>query len=153
MEIVPAPFVLREVDLRFALPFVLSTVLSEVRNREIDTGDEIDDDGVLQVLSKGIKQRKESAEAFRKGGRDELADKEEREAAVLETYLPPAVDEGELETAIREMVAERGLEGPAGIGPVMKEMMARYAGRADGAAIRTMMARLMAISERSASSR
>ena len=63
------------------------------------------------------------------------ADKEEREAAILEEYLPPAVDEEELALAIRSFVESEGLSGPQGIGPTMKAMMARYNGRADGSTI------------------
>jgi uncharacterized protein len=106
----------------------LSTVLSEIRNREIELGGEADDEVVTAVLARGIKQRKESAEQMRAGGREELALKEEEESAVLAEFLPPQLDEG----AVREIVRELVAEGPAQIGPIMGKLAPRIRGRFDG---------------------
>ena len=86
-------------------------------------------------MRKAIKQRGEAAEQFRAGGRPELADKEEREAAILEAYLPQQAGEAELRAAIAAFVAAEGLAGPKGIGPVMRAMLARFGAAADGATI------------------
>ncbi len=86
-------------------------------------------------MQKAIKQRKEASEQYRQGGREERAEREEREAEILAAYLPEQVGEEELRRAIREIVDAEGLSGPAALGKVMGQMMARYRGRADGATI------------------
>jgi len=113
----------------------LRMLLSAIHNERIRTGAEVDEETLWSLARKGIKQRHEASEQYRSGGREDLADKEEREAAILEEYLPPAVDEEELALAIRSFVESEGLSGPQGIGPTMKAMMARYNGRADGSTI------------------
>ena len=113
----------------------LRMLLSAIHNERIRTGAEVDEETLWSLARKGIKQRHEASEQYRSGGREDLADKEEREAAILEEYLPPAVDEEELALAIRSFVESEGLSGPQGIGPTMKAMMARYSGRADGSTI------------------
>ena len=113
----------------------LRMLLSAIHNERIRTGAEVDEETLWSLTRKGIKQRHEASEQYRSGGREDLADKEEREAAILEEYLPPAVDEEELALAIRSFVESEGLSGPQGIGPTMKAMMARYSGRADGSTI------------------
>lgn len=107
---------------------VLSTVLSEVRNREIETGEDADDDEVRNVLSKAVKQREEAARQMRDGGRPELADKEEKEAELLSEYLPPALDAGE----VREMVQAIIADGADQIGAVMGRLMPEIRGRFEG---------------------
>lgn len=113
----------------------LRLLLSEVKNERIRRGAEVDEAGFVGLVRKGIKQREESAAQYRKGGRPELADKEEAEARLLEAYLPAQVGEAEIRAAVEELAAARGLSGPAGIGPVMKEMLARFGPAADGATI------------------
>ncbi len=108
---------------------VLSMVLSDIRNREIEIGtEEAGDEEVRRVLSKAVKQREEAAEQMRKGGREELADKEEREAELLAEYLPPPLSEDD----VREMVREAIDEGADDIGPIMGRIMPRLRGRFDG---------------------
>lgn len=107
---------------------VLSTALSEIRNSEIDTGAEIDDDGVLQVLSRGIKQRNDSATQMRGAGRGELADQEEAQAAVLAEYLPEALGEGEVRAMVRALLDS----GIREMGPLMGRLMPQIRGRFDG---------------------
>ena len=113
----------------------LRLLLSEVRNEQLGSGKEVDEARFAALVRKAIKQRHEAAEKFRQGGRAESAEKEEREAKILEGYLPQSVGEEEIRSAISAFVAERGLAGPAAIGPVMKEMLARFGGRADGATV------------------
>ncbi|MGW8266713.1 MAG: GatB/YqeY domain-containing protein [Longimicrobiales bacterium] len=107
---------------------VLSTTLSELRNREIEIGMEAEDADVVSVITKAVKRRKEAAEQMAAGGRPELAEKEGQEAEILAAYLPAGLSEGE----VREMVRELLAEGPRELGPVMGKLMPRLMGRFDG---------------------
>lgn len=107
---------------------VLTTVLSDVRNREIELGGEIDDAEVQRLLTTAIKRRREAAEQMQAGGRAELAEKEEREAEMLQAYLPPELDEAEVRKIVRQAVND----GADSIGAVMQAVMPRVSGRFDG---------------------
>jgi uncharacterized protein YqeY len=122
----------------------LRLLLTSLQNERIRTGSEVDDDGFIRLVQKSIKQRRDSAEQYRKGGREDLVAAEEAEEKILETYLPPPVDDRELEDAVRVFLDERQLSGPAAIGPVMKEMLSRYSGRADGAKINGIVRKILA---------
>lgn len=111
-----------------ALTLVLSTTLSEVRNREIDRKSEAGDEMVTEVLVKAIKQRRDSADQMRDAGRSELAEKEEAEAAVLARYLPDPMSEEEVRTLIRTLISE----GASEMGPLMGALMPRIKGRFNG---------------------
>ena len=105
-------------------------------NREVEKKRALDDAESQQVVVSMIKQRRDSVEQFRNGGRPELADKEAAEIAILETYLPPPVDAAELEGMVRDVIAETGATSAKDMGRVMKGVMAKLAGRtADGKAI------------------
>jgi uncharacterized protein YqeY len=97
-------------------------------NREVERGGPLDDAESMQVMASLIKQRRDSIEQFRNGGRNDLADKEQAEIAVLEAYLPPALDAAQLETIINETIAETGAASPKDMGRVMKGVMARLGG-------------------------
>jgi uncharacterized protein YqeY len=107
---------------------VLSTALADVRNKEIDDGAEADDDAVIQVLSKGIKQRKDAAEQMRAAGREELAVNEEAQAEVLSEYLPEGLGEDEVRALVRAAIAD----GMDQMGPLMGRIMPEIRGRFDG---------------------
>ena len=107
---------------------VLSTTLSELRNREIELGKEGDDSEVLSVIAKAVKRRKEAAAQMLSGGRNELAEKEEIEAEMLSAYLPEGLSEEEVRQVVQEIVGE-GLQE---LGPVMGQLMPRLKGRFDG---------------------
>lgn len=113
----------------------LRLLLTEVKNERIRRGGEVDETGFVSLVRKAIKQREEAAAQYRQGGRPDRAEQEESEARLLAGYLPAQVDEAQLRGAIEELVASRGLAGPAAIGPVMKEMLARFGSSADGATI------------------
>ena len=113
----------------------LRLLLNSIKNEAIRSGSEVDEDGFLKLVRKAIKQRRDSAEQYRAGGRAELAEKEEREGEILAAYLPEEAGEDEIRAAIEALVAEQELAGPAAIGVVMKAMMARFSGRADGGVI------------------
>ena len=107
---------------------VLSTVLSELRNKEIELGGELDDESVVQVISKGIKQRKDASEQMRSADRGELADKEDAQAVILKEYLPEGMSEDEVRAVIRAII-ESGVDQ---MGPLMGQVMPRIRGRFDG---------------------
>lgn len=113
----------------------LRMLLSAVKNEAIALGGPVDEERFVALVRKSIKQRQEAAEQFAKGGRAESAAKEEREIEYLEVYLPKQASEEEIRTAVSAFVAEQGLSGPAAMGPVMKAMMARFGGSADGAVV------------------
>lgn len=107
---------------------VLTTFISEVRNREIELGSEAGDEEVERLLGTAMKRRREAAEQMRAGGREELAAREDEEAAILRTYLPPQLDEAEVRGYVREAIAA----GASDLGSVMKVVMPRVKGRFDG---------------------
>ena len=113
----------------------LGMLLTAIDNERIRAGEPVDDERFATLVQRAIKQRREASEQYRKGGSEERAGREEREAEILAAYLPEQVGEEELAAAIREIVEAGGLSGPAGIGRVMGQMMGRYRGRADGATI------------------
>jgi uncharacterized protein YqeY len=105
----------------------LRLVLSELQKAAKDgDGDE------LSVLRRERKRRLEAASQFRDGGRPELADTEEAEAELIAGYLPTELDDAELDAIVAEVVSDTGASGPADMGRVMKEVLARAQGRADG---------------------
>ena len=107
---------------------VLTTFLSEIRNREIELGREASDEDVQPLLVTAIKRRREAAEQMRAGGREELAAKEEQESAMLQGYLPPQLTEDEVRALVRDAIAG----GAKDLGSVMKAVMPRAKGRFDG---------------------
>lgn len=107
---------------------LLTTTLSELRNREIELGREATDADVVEVVGRAIKRRKEAAEQIRAGGRLDLAEKEEQEASLLSGYLPPPLDEASVRAMIREAIAG----GANNVGAVMSAIMPRVKGSFDG---------------------
>jgi uncharacterized protein YqeY len=114
-----------------AATLLLSTVLSEVKNKKIELRRDPNDDDVVDVLRKSIKRRRESAEMYTKGDRSDLADKETAEAAALEKYLPAQVSDDDLRTAVQAAIAG----GAKQIGAVMGKVLPQFKGRADGSRI------------------
>jgi uncharacterized protein YqeY len=125
----------------------LRMLLNSLKNERIRIGEEVDEATFLQLVRKSIKQRQDSAEQYRNGDREELAAREEREAEILSAYLPPAVSEEELATAIRAYIEIEGLEGPQAMGSVMKEMLHRFGGRADGKTINGLARKILTETE------
>jgi len=107
---------------------LLTMTISETRNREIEMGREATDADVIEVVGRAIKQRREAAEQMRAGGRADLADREEQEAAALAVYLPPQL----AETEVRQMIREAIAGGASSIGAVMGAIMPRIRGEFDG---------------------
>ena len=122
----------------------LRLLLTSVKNEAIQSGEEIDESGFLALVRRQIKQRRDAAEQYRKGERLELAEKEEREIGFLEVYLPAQVSEDDVRAAISEFIAEKGLEGMKGMGPVMGAMKAKFGDSADGATLSRIAKELLA---------
>lgn len=122
----------------------LRMLLTEIKNERIRRGSDVDEAGFVSLVRKAIKQREEAATQYRNGGREELAAKEEAEQKLLSAYLPAQVDEGQIRSAVEEIVAAKGLSGPAAMGPIMKEVLARFGSSADGATINRIAREVLA---------
>jgi uncharacterized protein len=122
----------------------LRMLLTEIKNERIRRGSEVDETGFVSLVRKAIKQREEAASQYRNGGREELAAKEESELKILSGYLPAQVEEGQIRAAVEEVVAAKGLSGPAAMGPIMKEVLARFGSSADGATINRIAREVLA---------
>ena len=114
-----------------ARTLLLGTILSDVKNRRIELRRDPNDDEVLDVVRKGIKRRRESVEMYASAKREDLAEKERAEIALLEAYQPPQVSDDELRAAIRSVIDG----GAANIGAVMGAVLPRFKGRAEGSTI------------------
>lgn len=114
---------------------LLGTILADARNREIELKRDLSDDDVIDVLRKGIKKRRESIDMYDKGGRADLANTERTEVELLSKYLPAAVGDDEIRSAV--VAAIEG--GAHNVGAVMGSVMPRFRGRADGGTINTIV--------------
>ncbi|MBI5342905.1 MAG: GatB/YqeY domain-containing protein [Deltaproteobacteria bacterium] len=121
----------------------LRMALAEIKNKEIEARGELADDAILKTLASAVKRRRESIELFLKGNRPELAEKEQAEIVVLEAYLPKGLSEAEVEALVREAIAAVGAKAPSDMGRVMKELMPKVAGRADGKQVNEIVRRLL----------
>ncbi len=108
---------------------VLRMVKSALKNKEIEKIRPLEDVEAVQVLQTLVKQRRESVEQFTRGGRADLAEKESKEIAIIETYLPAAASPAELDQAIEAACAETGANSPKQMGAVIKAAKARLEGR------------------------
>ena len=108
---------------------VLRMMKAAIKNKEVDLCAELDDTQAIQVLSSMVKQHRDSVEQFGRGGRNDLAGKEAAEILVIEEYLPAAVSNDEIAAVIDEVVRETGASDVRDIGAVMKQCMARFAGK------------------------
>ena len=118
-------------DQNKSLVLVLGTVLSDIKNRQIELRRDPSDEEVVDVLRKSIKRRRESIDMYAAAGRDDLAEKERAESAMLEPYLPPSVADDELRAAVTAAIAG----GATTIGAVMGKVLPQFKGRAEGSVI------------------
>jgi uncharacterized protein len=116
---------------------------SAIKNAEIEARGPLDEDAAVKVLRGIVKQHRESIEQFRAGGRADLVEKEESEMSVLEGYLPAQLDAAALEPIVAEVIASEGAASPADMGRVMKAVMSRVGGTADGKEVRVIAQRLL----------
>jgi uncharacterized protein YqeY len=110
---------------------LLGTILSAIKNREIELARAPTDDEVIEVIRRGIKTRRESVEQYQKAGRTDLADQESSEIVILQEYLPADVDPAEIRSAVKAAIEA----GAKDVGKVMAAVMPRFKGRADGKVI------------------
>jgi uncharacterized protein YqeY len=106
----------------------LRMLKAALMNREVEKSRPLDEAESLQVVAQLVKQRRDSIEQFKAGGRQDLADREQAEVVFLERYMPPPADEATVRAAIDAAVAETGASGPKDMGKVMKAVMVRLAG-------------------------
>lgn len=109
----------------------LRLLLAALKQREVDERKELADADVVAVIDKMIKQRRESIAQFEKGGRQDLADKEQFEVGVLQAYMPQALSDAEIEATVAEAIAATGAKAPSDMGKVMGMLKGKLAGRAD----------------------
>lgn len=114
---------------------LITTFLAEIRNREIELGRPATDDEVHAAATSAIKRRRDAADQFRAAAREELAEKEEAEAVLLQAYLPPQLSEEEVRAIVREALAG----GATDVGGVMKQVMPRAKGKFDGKELNRMV--------------
>jgi uncharacterized protein YqeY len=131
-------------------PIRLSTLRmlkAALMNKSVEKNRDLDEAEGLQVVAALVKQRRDSIEQFHKGGRQDLADREQAEIAILETYLPPAADAAAIERAVSEAIAETGARSPKDMGRVMKAALARLAGQTvDGKIVNDTVRRMLSAS-------
>jgi len=111
---------------------VLRMVKSEIGYKEIEKGSTLSDDEAVMVLSSSMKKRKDSIEQFEKGGREDLASRERMELEVLCKYLPEQLTEAKLAEIVKQTIVELKATGPSNLGMVMKQVMQKVRGKADG---------------------
>lgn len=121
----------------------LRFVLAAIHNEEVAKRRDLTDDEVIQVLGKQAKMRRESIEAFGKGGREELVAKEKAELAVIQGYLPQQMDRDEIAQLARAAIAEIGASAPADQGKVMQKLMPQVRGRAEGKLVAEVVSGLL----------
>jgi len=121
----------------------LRMLRADIQNISIQKKTGLKDDEIIKIVHKQVKQRKDSIEQFEKGSRSDLAEKEKKELAILESFLPEAMPKEELEKIVKDVVSELGASTKKDMGRVMKEVMVRVKGRADGKSINAIVATLL----------
>ena len=114
------------------------SVISAVKNQEIDSKKELNEEEILILVSREVKKRKEAAALYEKGARPELKDKEIQEMEILKTYLPEQVSENDLRKRIQEVLNETGAQGMKDFGKIMKILVPEFKGKADNALIKQL---------------
>jgi len=120
---------------------VLRLLTASVKNREIELGHLLTDEQFQEVARREVKRRREAIEAYEAAGREDRAAQEREEQAVLETYLPAGLTDGEVDALIEQAIAETGASAPSDLGKVMGLVMGRAKGRTDGRAVQERVRR------------
>lgn len=120
---------------------VIRLLRASIKNKEIEKGKGLllSEDEILQVISSAVKQRKESIEQFSKGGREDLVEKEKKELAILQSFLPHPISDEALQAKIKEAIAQAGATDIKQMGKVMKILMPQLVGKAEGDKISQMV--------------
>ncbi len=122
---------------------VIRLLRAAIKNEEIAAQRELDDAGVVDVLTRQVKQRRDSIEAFTQGGRQDMVDKEQAEVTVILEYLPRQMDADEITVLVRQAIDETGAASPADMGKVMGRVMPQVKGRAQGGQVSAIASRLL----------
>ncbi|HHX58247.1 MAG TPA: GatB/YqeY domain-containing protein [Candidatus Moranbacteria bacterium] len=124
----------------------LSTLISEIKNKEIEIGERekgLSDEGILAVIQTAVKRRRDSIEQFKAGGREDLVANENAELEILEKYLPEQMDESTLEAEVKRILEEVGVQSKAEMGKAIGAVMAQLKGKADGNRVKAMVEKLL----------
>jgi len=122
---------------------VLRTLLSSINYAEIAKQKKLDDAGIIEVVGKEIKQRRESIEAYDKGNRPDLSAKEKAELAILQEYMPAQMSREEITAIVEKVIAEVAPKGPGDKGKVMQKLMPQVKGKADGNEVNSIVTDLL----------
>ena len=122
---------------------VLRTLLSSINYAEIAKQKKLDDGGIIEVIGKEIKQRRESIEAYDKGNRPDLSAKEKAEMAILQEYMPAQMSRDEITAIVERVIAEVGPKGPGDKGKVMQKLMPQVKVKADGNEVNSIVTDLL----------
>jgi len=122
---------------------VLRMIKAAIKNKQVEKREELSDEEIISVISTLTKQRRESIDLFSKGGREELAEKERQELAMLQLYLPGQLSPEDLDRIITEAINESSAEGVKDIGKVMRLIMPRVQGAADGKVVNQRVRELL----------
>ena len=122
----------------------LRSTMALAHNRKIELGRDLTDEEMLDVVGKGVKTRRESIEIYRNAGREDRAEPEEAEVAILTEFLPQQLSAEEVETLVRDAIAESGAAGPSDMGRVMGRLAPQTRGRADGRMVSDLVRQLLA---------
>ncbi len=122
---------------------VLRSLLSAMNYAEIAKQKKLDDGGIIEVIAREIKQRKESIEAYEKGNRPDLVEKEKAEMVILQEYMPAQMGEDEVRNIIKTVIAEVGAKGPGDKGKVMQKLMPQVKGKADGGMVNNIVTEML----------
>ena len=121
----------------------LRTLNAAFKQVEVDERIELSDERILKIIASEIKKRKDAIELYSKGGREDLAQKEQKEIALFESYLPQQLSDEELQAALKEMIANLGVSSLKDQGLVMKEAKAKFGARGDGKRLNVTLRELL----------
>ena len=121
----------------------LRLLLAALKNEKIQAQRELTGEEFEAVLRRAVKQRRDSIEQYARGGRQDLVDSESRELSIIEEYLPKGMTEDEIESALRDIIQEKGFSASKDVGLAMKELMAAHRGRVDGKKAQEIARRLL----------
>ncbi|MGE5415224.1 MAG: GatB/YqeY domain-containing protein [Acidobacteriota bacterium] len=122
---------------------VIRLVKAAIQNEEIDKGHELSDEEVIDVMARELKKRKDVLPDYQKSGRDDAVSQLQEEMSILQTYLPQQFTEEEIRLMVQEAIQQTGAQGPKDMGKVMKEVIQKTKGRADGKIVNNLVKELL----------
>ena len=122
---------------------ILRMIKSAIKNKEIEKGSPLDEEEIQAMFSTFVKRAKDSIEQFSNAGRTDLAEKEKQELAVMQEYLPTQISEDDIRQIVKDAVAETGASGPKDMGMVMKAVMGKTKGQADGKLVNSLVKEIL----------